>query len=73
MQVRKSRVTYILLALFLGGIGIHNFYAGYTGRGVSQLLLMLFTGWFGGFVIVYIWVLIEMLVVNKDARGVLFA
>lgn len=24
----KSRVVCILLALFLGGLGIHNFYAG---------------------------------------------
>ena len=35
----KSRLIYILLALFLGGFGVHNFYAGYTGKGVAQLLL----------------------------------
>jgi hypothetical protein len=31
----KSRVAYVLLGLFLGGLGIHNFYAGYTGKAVA--------------------------------------
>lgn len=31
---RVSKVTYVLLALFLGGIGIHNFYGGHVGLGV---------------------------------------
>lgn len=26
--VRKSRAAFVLLGLFLGGLGIHNFYAG---------------------------------------------
>ncbi|MBQ3218003.1 MAG: TM2 domain-containing protein [Akkermansia sp.] len=26
----KSRLAYILLGVFLGSLGIHNFYAGYT-------------------------------------------
>ena len=34
----KSRATYIALGLFLGFLGIHNFYAGHTGRGVLGLL-----------------------------------
>src|SRR5262245_27835588 len=33
----KSRTTYILLGVFLGPLGAHNFYAGYTGRAVGQL------------------------------------
>ena len=33
-----SKVAYVLLALFLGGIGIHNFYAGKTGLGILYLL-----------------------------------
>ena len=37
----KSKVCAGLLALFLGGLGIHNFYLGYTGRGVAQLLITL--------------------------------
>jgi len=35
----KSRTTYILLALFLGGYGVHNFYAGYIASAILQILL----------------------------------
>jgi TM2 domain-containing membrane protein YozV len=66
----KSRVTYILLALFLGGLGIHNFYAGYTGKGVAQLLMNLFLFWT---IIVPlaigIWVIVEAITVETDANG----
>ena len=34
----KSKVTAALLAFFLGGLGIHRFYLGYTWQGVVQLL-----------------------------------
>lgn len=33
-----SKVAYVLLALFLGGLGIHNFYAGKTGLGILYLV-----------------------------------
>lgn len=33
-----KKVPYVLLALFLGGIGVHNFYAGKTGLGVLYLV-----------------------------------
>src|SRR5436305_1615701 len=35
----KSRIAYILLGLFLGVWGVHNFYAGRTQQAVTQLLL----------------------------------
>ena len=64
----KARITYVLLGIFLGGLGIHNFYAGYTGRGVAQLLITLLSC---GFLvpIVWVWNLIEICVVDTDASG----
>lgn len=35
----KSKVTAGLLALFLGGLGVHKFYLGQTGLGILYLLL----------------------------------
>ncbi len=34
----KNQTVAWLLALFLGGLGIHRFYLGYTWQGVVQLL-----------------------------------
>lgn len=34
----KKQLVAFLLALFLGGLGIHRFYLGYTGIGIAQLL-----------------------------------
>lgn len=36
----KSQLTAALLAFFLGGIGIHRFYLGYTVIGIIQLLTL---------------------------------
>ena len=69
----KSRIIYILLALFLGGLGIHNFYAGYIGRGVAQLLITLLLFWLIiPLLVVFVWVIVEMIVIDKDAKGVKF-
>ena len=38
----KSTTTAYLLWLFFGGLGIHQFYLGKTGRGISMLLTF---GW----------------------------
>jgi len=35
----KSRILAGLLGMFLGCIGVHNFYLGYTGRAIAQLLI----------------------------------
>ena len=35
----KSRTAYILLALFFGGMGIHDFYAGFVGKGFMKILV----------------------------------
>ena len=68
--INKSRVGYILLGLFLGGLGIHNFYAGYTGKAIAQLLLNLFLFWTIVVPIgVAIWVIVEVITVDRDAYG----
>lgn len=66
----KSRLAYILLAFFLGGFGVHNFYAGYTKKAVWQLLLTLLLFWtiIVPFV-VGIWIIVEMCTVSVSADG----
>ena len=64
----KSRLIYILLALFLGIFGVHNFYAGYWGKGLIQLLLTLLSLFLLS-LIVYIWVVVEVITVKTDASG----
>ena len=36
----KSQLTATLLCFFLGGLGIHRFYLGYTWQGIVQLLTL---------------------------------
>lgn len=35
----KQKIVAFLLAFFLGALGVHNFYLGKTGMGVTQLIL----------------------------------
>lgn len=66
----KSRGIYIILGLFFGCFGIHNFYAGRLGVGVAQFLITAIAGWFViGFVITGIWAIIEMFTVKVDGSG----
>lgn len=37
----KSKIAAGLLGIFLGAFGVHNFYLGYTGKAVAQLLITL--------------------------------
>lgn len=37
----KSKLAAGLLSIFLGGFGVHNFYLGFTGKGVAQIVLTL--------------------------------
>lgn len=64
----KSRITYILLGFFLGSLGVHNFYAGYSGRAITQLLLTVLTCGAAS-VISAIWAIIEICVIDKSANG----
>lgn len=67
----KDRVAYVLLAVFLGHLGIHNFFAGYTSRAVTQLLICLLTCGIGG-IVTWIWAIVEACTVEQDANGVRF-
>ena len=69
--MERSRLVYILLALFLGVLGIHNFYAGYKSKGIKQLLCT-----FPGILLLGIptlicgiWVLVDICTVSQDADG----
>ena len=76
---QKSKVAAGLLGIFLGCFGAHNFYLGYTGKAVAQLLITLLSL---GFLAVFpaIWALIEGILIlsaqpgaqpwGVDARGV---
>ena len=35
---KVNKVTYALLAILLGGLGVHKFYAGKPGQGILYLL-----------------------------------
>ena len=60
----KSKLTAILLCYFLGNLGIHRFYLGYTLIGVIQLLT------FGGFLIWAIVDIIRLIIGSlKDSEG----
>lgn len=71
---QKSKMAAGLLGIFLGAFGVHNFYLGYTGKAVAQLLISVLSC---GFLAVAseIWGLVEGIQIltgsiNKDAKGV---
>ena len=68
---RRSRMTYILLGIFLGAFGGHNFYAGYIKRAIAQLLITVLTCFWGA-IISWIWAIVEVCIVTEDDDGVAF-
>jgi TM2 domain-containing membrane protein YozV len=69
--VHKSRIVFVLLAIFLGAFGGHNFYAGYVRKAVVQLCLTIFTC-FACSIVSWIWAIVEACMVNCDDDGVAF-
>lgn len=66
----KNRILAGLLALFFGTLGIHNFYLGYTKKGVAQIVLTVFS--FG--IISGIWAIVDAVLLfsgrtQTDAYG----
>lgn len=70
----KNGIIYILLAWFLGTLGLHNFYAGYWGRALVQLTMTVVAPWFLyiPLLIVAVWAFGELLFVNKGAHHIPF-
>lgn len=69
----KSKIAAGLFGIFLGAFGIHNFYLGYNGKAIAQLLITLLSCGFLS-IVSGIWGLIEGILVltgeiNKDAEG----
>ena len=69
----KSRVIYVILGIFLGVLGIHNFYAGRTYRGLGQLLTTIFVGWMMlPLFAVWVWSIVDICAITTDGEGVKF-
>ena len=73
-QQPKSKIAAGILGILLGAFGIHNFYLGYTGKALAQLLITVLTCGIGA-AISSIWGLIEGIMIltgsiNTDANGV---
>ena len=72
----KSRIVVGIIALFFGELGIHNFYLGYTSKGLAQLILC-----FAGFLtcgitslVSWVWALVDAIYIfigkiNEDSDG----
>jgi TM2 domain-containing membrane protein YozV len=69
--IRKSRVAYVVLAIFFGGFGVHNFYAGYIKKAVIQCCLTVFTFLIAS-PVVWVWAIVEACLVDQDGDGVKF-
>lgn len=66
---QKSKLVAALLAFFVGSIGIHDFYLGYTKNGIIKIILTFCTGIGGG-----IWALVDLIrlltgSLHTDANG----
>ena len=81
VTVSKSRGVYIILGLLFGVLGIHDFYAGYNGRGAAKFCLLAFCFFMdattpGGFVvtrlvaaIMALWTLFQLFMTTSDRAG----
>ena len=72
----KSKVAAGVLGILLGAFGVHNFYLGYIGKAIAQLLITVLSC-FTLAVISEVWGLVEGILIltgsenfKKDAKGV---
>lgn len=78
MVVQRSKIVAGLLAIFVGSLGIHNFYLGNAKRGTIQLLISVLS--FGALSMISgVWGIAEGVLIlcskpgekwHQDARGV---
>lgn len=73
IDTRKSKLAAGLMAILIGEFGAHNFYLGYNGKAIAQLLITLLSCFTLSFVS-GIWALIEGIMIltdsiNVDAKG----
>lgn len=70
MESDKKLLIAVLFAFFGGALGLHRFYAGKIGTGVTMLLISLT---FIGLIVTGIWAFIDLIVIAtgnfKDKEG----
>tara|TARA_B100001113_G_scaffold329325_1_gene304130 strand:- start:731 stop:1024 length:294 start_codon:yes stop_codon:yes gene_type:complete len=71
---QKSKMAVLLLGIFLGAFGAHNFYLSHTGKAVAQLLITVLSLGILSFVS-WIWAIVEVIMIFTsltpvDAMGV---
>ena len=66
----KTKIVAALLAFFLGGLGVHNFYLGHKKNGIIQLVLSLLMV---TAIVTLVWVLVDLYKIltggMKDSEG----
>jgi TM2 domain-containing membrane protein YozV len=64
----KKRVVFVLLGIFLGMFGAHNFYAGYIKKAVIQLCISVLTCFYAA-IASWIWAIVEACTIKNTADG----
>jgi len=67
----RHRMVFALLGVFVGFLGLHNFYARQWLTGLLQLLLSVATILMGfGIIASWLWAMAEAIIVRKDGDGI---
>ncbi len=65
---QKSKRVAVLLCIFLGALGVHNFYLGYVKTGIAKLLVFILGFCLAaGPILTAIWSLLELIQILSDA------
>ena len=65
----KSQFIAVVLCLFLGGFGFHDFYMKHSGRAILKILIAVFLGWiYIGLIINFVWCMLDLvaIIVKSD-------